>query len=52
MRVTSNEFKAAILLVQKSTYTSQLAVLDQARDRAFFRYEKVLNTFALSDNAA
>jgi len=52
MRVTTNEFKTAILVVQKSSYTSQLVVLDQARDRAFFRYEKVLRTFALSDNAA
>jgi len=50
MRVTSNEFKAAILLVQKSSYTSQLAALDQARDRAVMRYGKVLKTFALSDN--
>jgi len=50
MRGTSNEFKAAILLVLKSTYTSQLAVLDQARDRALLRYGKVLKTFALSDN--
>jgi hypothetical protein len=52
MRVTSNELKAAILLVQKSSYTSQLAALDQARDRAFVRYVKVLKTFSWSDNPA
>jgi hypothetical protein len=52
LRVVSNELKAAILLVQKSTYTSQLAVLDQTRDRVVLRYGKVLKTFALSDNAA
>ena len=52
LRVVSNELKAAILLVQKSTYTSQLATLDQARDRAVLRYGKVLKTFALSDDAA
>ena len=52
LRVVSNELKAAILLVQKSTYTSQLAVLDQVRDRAFVRYVKVLKTFSWSDNPA
>ena len=51
LKTISNELKAAILLVQKSTYTSQLAVLDQTRDRAVLRYGKVLKTFALSDNA-
>ena len=52
LKTISNEFKAAILLVQKSSYTSQLAALDQARDRAFVRYVKVLKTFSWSDNPA
>jgi len=51
LKTISNEFKAAILLVQKSSYTSQLAVLDQVRDRAFVRYVKVLKTFSWSDNS-
>lgn len=50
LKVASTEFKEAILLVQKSSYTKQLAVLDLARDKAYLRYQKVLKSFALSDD--